>query len=228
MGEALLFMQQAQGWIYLLLALAAIAYLRQSWLAFVDYRRSNFVLERERAGSRLIRSGAMLVIVLAAAAATFVLAEFFSPAVPSSERPSPAPTVFLLATPVTLTPAAAEGFSTATPLPPLAIDSSGCLNPLATISTPSSEAEIQGAVEIRGTADIPEFAFYRFEYISLSPGATWHAIAAGTDRVVEGSLGSWDTRGVAAGDYALRLVVTDAAGNAASPCVIRVRILPGG
>ncbi|MEX2030206.1 MAG: hypothetical protein WD906_04460 [Anaerolineales bacterium] len=50
----------------------------------------------------------------------------------------------------------------------------------------------------------------------------------GTGPVVEGNLGSWDTRGVAAGDYALRLVVTDAAGNAAPPCVIRVRILPGG
>lgn len=228
MGEALLFLQQAQGWIYFLLALAAMAYVRQSWLAFVDYRRANFVLERERAGSRLTRSGAMLVLVLAAAAATFVLAEFFSPAIPSSERPAAVPTVFLLATPVTLAPLGGDAFSTATPLPPLAIDSSGCLNPLATISSPTSEAEIRGDLEVRGTADIPDFAFYRFEYISLSPGATWHAIAAGTGRVVDGNLGIWDTRSVAGGDYALRLVVTDAAGNAAPPCVIRVRILPGG
>lgn len=228
MGEALLFLSQAQGWIYLLLALAGIAYLRQTWLAFVDTRRAIFGLERERAAARLTRSGAMLVLILAGAAVTFVLVEWFTPAIPTSDRPPAEPTVFLLATPATPASPIAEGFSTATPLPPLVIDSSGCLNPLATMSAPVADSEVQGEVQIRGTANIPDFAFYRFEYISLTPGATWHAIAAGTDPVVDGELGFWDTRTVAAGDYALRLVVTDAAGNPAPPCVIRIRILPGG
>lgn len=227
MEEALLFLRGAQGWIYVLLGLAGLVYLRQGWIAWRDYRKALFGLERERARSRLSRAGAMLAMLLAGAAATFVLAEFFSPAVPASDRPTAVATVFLLATPATVAPPVEGDFVTATPLPAAEVDSTGCLNPLATLTEPAPDAELRGEVAFRGTADIENFAFYRLEYINLVPGSTWRTIAAWTVRVVDGDLGTWDTRLVTPDVYAFRLVVTDTAGNAPVPCVIRVRILPG-
>jgi hypothetical protein len=225
--EALLFLREIQGWVYALLGLAGLVYLRQAWRAFRDYRHAFFGLERERAGARLSRAGAMLALLVAAAGATFVLAEFFSPAVPASDRPTPESTVFLLATPATVTPPTEGEFVTATPLPAAQIDSTGCLNPRATLTEPAPDAELRGEVVIRGTADIENFAFYSFEYISLVPGSTWRAIAAWTTPRVDDELGRWDTRLVTPGEYAFRLVVTDTSGNGPVPCVIRVRILPG-
>jgi hypothetical protein len=88
-------------------------------------------------------------------------------------------------------------------------------------------------VSVQGTADIPNFAFYKYEYIELAaglpaPGAVWRAISAGTEPKTDEELGAWDTTLVIPGDYAFRLVVTDTAGNAPLPCVQRVRVLPGG
>lgn len=227
MGEALLFLREVRGWVYLLLGLAGLVYLRQAWVAFRDHRGAFFGLERERAGARLSQAGAMLALLVAGAGATFVLTEFFSPAVPAPDRPTPVATVFLLATPVTVTLPAEGEFATATPLPAAQIDSAGCLNPLATLTSPAPDAQLRGAVDVRGTANIENFAFYSFEYASLLPGSTWRAIAAGTERVVDGSLGTWDTGLVVPDEYAFRLVVTDTAGNGPMPCVIRVRILAG-
>jgi hypothetical protein len=119
----------------------------------------------------------------------------------------------------------AEALVTSTPLPVTEIDSAGCANPLATILTPATGESLTGAVEITGTADVADFAFYKYEYISLTPGAVWRAIGAGTLPTHDGLLGTWDTTLVLPGEYALRLVVTDTAGNAPQPCVILVRVM---
>ena len=116
--------------------------------------------------------------------------------------------------------------TTSTPLPAVVVDSAGCANLLATILTPATGESLTGVVEITGTADIANFAFYKYEYISLTAGAVWRAIQAGTQPRQDGVLGTWDTRLVIPGDYALRLVVTDTVGNAPQPCVILVRVLP--
>jgi hypothetical protein len=86
-------------------------------------------------------------------------------------------------------------------------------------------------VTVAGTANIQNFAFYKYEYIPVSAGvpvagAVWRAISAGTDPKVDEELGIWDTSIVTPGDYAFRLVVTDTAGNAPLPCVLTVRVLP--
>jgi hypothetical protein len=118
-------------------------------------------------------------------------------------------------------------------LPEAALDSSGCLNPSATLTFPTNGSDLAGVVTVEGTADIANFAFYKYEYIELAggspaPGAVWRAISAWNTPVVDGELGPWDTTLVIPGEYAFRLVVTDTAGNAPLPCVQRVRVLPGG
>jgi hypothetical protein len=162
---------------------------------------------------------------------TFLATTVLSPAVPASMRPTPLPTVSLLATPST--PAPEDGQPAATALPETALDSSGCLNETATLSFPTDGSDLTGPVTIEGSAAIANFAFYKYEYIELAggvpaPGAVWRAISAGTKPVSGGELGAWDTTLVIPGEYAFRLVVTDTAGNAPQPCVRRVRVLPGG
>ena len=226
MAEALLIIEGYQVWIYFLLAIAGLIYLRQTWHWYSQRRASMFQLERERASSRLARSAALLTLALALMLTTFVLATFAGPAVPASLRPTTLPTFSLLETP-TLPGATGEAnLTTATPLPTVSVDSSGCLNPLATLTAPKDGDSLTGTVEVDGTANIANFAFFKYEYISLTPGSVWRAVQAVTERRVNEKLGTWDTSLLIPGDYALRLVVTDAGGNAPLPCVIRVQILP--
>jgi hypothetical protein len=226
MEETLVFIQQHQAWIYILLGAAALVYLRLAWRWYQERRRALFGLEREQALDHLRRVAAMLSLIAAGYGVTFVVSTFVTPAMPGSGIATPIPTVSLLATVPGPTAATGPGFETATALPPAEMDSSGCLNPSATLTQPQAGDSLSGTVEIRGTANIPNFGFYKIEYRSLADGSAWRAILAGDTSVTDDVLGSWDTTLVLPGEYAFRLVVADTAGNAPMPCVIPVRVAP--
>lgn len=226
MEQALLIIEQYQGWIYLVLGLAALTYLRLSLQWYGRWRRAIFGLERDYAGGRLVRSLAMLSFVAVVALGTFLVATFLGPAVPLAARPTPLPTISLL---LTMTPVGAlpTEASAGGPLPAAATpDQAGCQNPSATISSPLPGDRLRGRVEIVGTADIPSFAFYKIEVRPANPDSTWKAVTAGTETKVEEVLGVWDVSLVEAGPYYLQLVVTDTAGNAPLPCALQVDVLP--
>ncbi len=224
MEDVLLFIEEQQAWIYILFGLFAIIYLKATLDAAAELRASLFGLERERSMAKLRRSAALMTVSLAVILTTFVLATYAGPAVPAADRPTPLPTVSLLATPqVTLAVQNGEP-ATALPLSSDDLNSAGCANTSATMTSPIEGAVLQDAVDIQGTASIPNFSFYKYEYRSTQPDSTWRTISAGTTPVVEGKLGTWDTSLLIPGDYALRLIVTDTAGNAPLPCVIRVTV----
>lgn len=224
MEDVLLFVEEQQAWIYLLFGIFVVIYLKATLDAAAELRASLFGLERERSTAKLRRSAALLTVSLAVLLTTFVLATYAGPAVPAADRPTPLPTVSLLATPqVTL--AVQNGTpATAIPLSSDDLDSAGCANLSATMTSPVEGAVLQDAVDIQGTANIPNFSFYKYEYRSTQPDSTWRTISAGTIPVVEDKLGTWDTSLLIPGDYALRLIVTDTSGNAPLPCVIRVTV----
>jgi hypothetical protein len=229
MNEFLLFVEEHQTWLYVFIAFLGLVYLRSAYLSYKDMRRAIFGLERERASSRLVRSGAMLALVIAGWIAVFVIATFTSPALPLSVRESPIPTVALLATPEIVEGTSEPGFSTATPIQASEIDRSGCLNENATITSPKDGDTVQGIVVILGKANIPNFAFYKVEYRRLD--GDWLTVSAGSDPICETceeteELGTWDTRLVEPGFYGFRLVVSDTVGNAPLPCEIQIRIVP--
>ena len=232
MEEALLFIESYQRWIYLALLLMSVIYARMTLRAWRNFRASVFELERERAASRLARSGAGLAVLAALLIAVFILVTFASPALPASMRPTPVPTISLLATPEAGQPETAGGSASPVPLEPLASGGAGCENPLAPIQSPADGERVSGAVSFLGAADVPSFAFYKIEYNDLSPEGTWLAITASTSPVCEGTcteaelLGTWDTTLVTPGDYAVRLVVTDTQGNAPLPCEILLSVAP--
>ena len=79
-------------------------------------------------------------------------------------------------------------------------------------------------MDLIGTAYIPNFGFYKYE---IAPAGTqeWATISADRTPKKAESLGKWNTLSRGNGDYFLRLVITDNAGNSLEPCVIAIRVL---
>ena len=71
MEEALGFFRAFETWIYLLLGLVGLYYIRRFALAWQELRSASFGLERESAQARLNQSASILVLVL-----TMVVTEF--------------------------------------------------------------------------------------------------------------------------------------------------------
>jgi hypothetical protein len=98
MEEALRFFRTYEMWMYVILALAGLVYIRKFILAWEELRRAAFGLERESAQSNLNQSAGLLVLLFVMAIAIFVLVSFVAPAFPAS-NPLFTPTMDLLASP---------------------------------------------------------------------------------------------------------------------------------
>lgn len=221
MAEAVLLVEEFQAWIYLILFVFGTIYLRNTIRALGERNRAVFGLEREQANRGLTRAFAMLLLVVVLGVVTFLVANFAGPAVPITSRPTAVPTISLLSEEVDIPLSEIEP----TPIPLGTLDASACLNAEATIVSPTEGEDLSGVIEITGTANIPNFAFYKIEYRSTSSDQAWRAISAGTEPIVESELGVWDTSLVLSDFYHLRLVVTDTEGNAPQPCTIQIRLV---
>jgi hypothetical protein len=227
MEQALLFIEENQAWIFLLLILTGLIYLRLSYKGYRELRAAMFDLERESAMAHLTRAVSMLVLVIAGVVTVFVVSTFLAPSLPASTLPTPLPTVSYLSSPEGQ-PEAAGGELIDSQSSIATVDSSGCLNPVATITTPEDGVTLSGVVTIEGTANIPSFAFYKLEYRVVRPNEDWRAIYADTSPKNDEVLGTWDTTLLRElGTYQFRLVVTDTAGNGPIPCVIQLTVVPG-
>jgi hypothetical protein len=85
---------------------------------------------------------------------------------------------------------------------------------------------VSGSVELRGTVNVPNLGFFKYEYRNLAD-ELWTPISAGNRPIIEELFaGRWNTVQLEPGNYALRLVVSDNQNNLLKPCVIEVRVLP--
>ncbi len=220
MEEALGFFRENEVFIYLILGLIAVWQIGKFSQAWRELRSSAFGLEREAAQSRLNRATSLLVFVIILAVTEFALVSYVAPAVPGA-LPLPTATLDLLSTPtITLEGATPNA---ATPFPTLPPAENGCIPNQVEISAPQNGETVSAIVEIRGSANIPNFGFYKYETSPVGANA-WLTIAAGDEIVRAEKLGDWDTTRLAPGDYQLRLVITDSQGEAWAPCVIQVRV----
>lgn len=246
MSNVILWIADYQLWLYLgLLALFAW----QAWAVWHAHhlaRYTVFNIEREKyAGQRtraltsaFLLASLMLAVVLSNQFVAPNLTELLGvPPTPTPIQPTdtPEPTVtpqLVLPGQETATSEIAAGpTATKTPVP---AGGSGCQFPLATILSPIPGAILAGKVEVRGTANIENFAFYVIEVSTL--GTNWLSVITSPKvtpepsgpefslPVVEGVLGVWDTSLQQPGDYALRLTVYDSAGNSPLPCTIPITI----
>jgi hypothetical protein len=231
MEEALRFFRAYEIWIYGLLALGGLLYIRKFFIAWGDLRGAAFGLERESAQSRVNQSATMLFLLVAFAITEFVLVSYVAPAVPGA-NPMMTPTLDLLATATPTLPEAAENTGTPppggasalpSPSPAAVAGANGCIPGQVNISEPQDGTEVEGLVTLVGSANAENFGFYKYEV--ARPGETvWLTLQAGRDPVQEGQLGQWDTSTLVPGEYMLRLVVTDNAGQSLVPCEIQVSV----
>ena len=223
MEEALRFVRDNEIFIYLILGIIAAWFFRKFTLAWRDLREAAFGLERETAQSRLNWAASILVFLLILGVVEFALVSYVVPTIPGA-TPLFTPTIDLLATPtVTLDPNLTPEIPTSIPGPTLPPGESSCLPGQINISTPSNGSTVRGLINIIGTASVENFGFYKYETAPVNE-TTWLTIQAGNVTVENDVLGPWDTTRLNPGDYYLRLVVTDNAGQALQPCTIQVRV----
>ena len=224
--EAVRFFREYEIGIYVFLGVIvfyAILRLAQAW---EEFRKAAFGMERETAQGRLNQAATMLFLLIAMAVAEFSLVTFVAPTLPDA-FPMPSPTLDLLATSIVTSTASLPNATQeilGTPLPtPTSIIGQGCTEDVV-ITSPSEGESVSGVVVVKGTADIPNFGFYKYEI--ARPGETiWLSINAGEEVVREGVLGEWVTSVLPPGEYQLRLVVADNQGKFMPACVIQVSVI---
>jgi hypothetical protein len=230
MEEALRFFKTYETIIYLGLGGLAIWEIRRFILAWEEVRGAAFGLERESAQGRLNKSAIMLVLIMMMASLEFTIVSFIVPAVPGA-TPLFTPTMDVFATPSITLPASIssteEANALTTQLPPASLpdETSGCIPEQAMITEPANGETVSGQITLIGTANIPNFGFYKYEV--TRPGeAIWLPIQAGREVKLDEPLGEWDTEVLPQGAYLLRLVVSDNQGNDTAICVIQVNVVP--
>lgn len=229
MSDALRFFVQYEALLYFLLGVGGIIYLYRFWGAWQELRLAVYGLEREAARARVNQTAIVLFVLLLSAVLVFVMVTFVATTLPAQA---------LLATPTldlsvqtpealrTMTPASGDAIvlASATALPTVSIDLATCVEDQLFISSPESGATLRGDVEVRGTVDVSNFGFYKFE-VARASEELWLTIQAGRSLVQDDVLvENWDTSLLPAGDYVLQLVVIDNEGQELDPCRIPVRI----
>ena len=231
MEDALRFFRAYELWVYLVLALGGLIYIRKFIIAWEEMRAAAFGLERESAQARLNQAAGMTVLLLMIGIAVFAVVTFIVPSFPGS-NPLLTPTLDLLATHTATLSAENEVNQAAVqtdqigsvPSPTeVQVGGEGCVPGQIMISSPQEGAELSEVITIKGTANIANFGFYKYE-VARPDDDVWLTIQAGREIVNDNDLGQWDTRTLTSGDYMLRLVVTDNQGQSLPPCVIQVRV----
>ena len=212
MTPAVRLIAQFQFQIFAAIGLLAALYLGLYLRAHGRLGRTPFGLEREALLKRQNSSMAMLTLLVLLAASIYLVALVVAPQVDLS---LPGPTPVSLPTPTASPVAASQN---------IVVDSSGCHNPNATLTAPKPGQRIAGSFEVKGTANIPNLAFYKFEISGAGTNGEWLSLGVGTKPKVNDKLGSFDATAREPGNYAFRLVVLDSSGNFPPPCVVTVTI----
>jgi len=95
------------------------------------------------------------------------------------------------------------------------------------IAWPLQGQHVSGVVQIVGTANIPDFQFYKLEYaMGHTPLETAFASINGTHgtAATDTVLGTWFVGNMPAGAYTLRLTAVDLRGQFPRPCDVRLHI----
>lgn len=228
MDEILSFFRTYEPWIYVLLGVGAVYYLRKFISSWRRLRGAVFGLERENAQARLNQSASALILLIILAVAEFIIVSFVVPLYPQAS-PIMTPTAALFTTQTLPTEdlPVGEGDENGAVISPADTPEplvNNCVPGQIDITSPRDGEFLEESVEIDGSATIVNFGFYKLEY--GIPGTNqWQPIQAGRVPVVDGVLvQKWDTTSLDNLEYRLRLVVTDNVGSIWPPCEITIRV----
>lgn len=250
MEELLPFLQKYEIWIYILLGVVALFPFQKLILAWKMWQESVFGLEREIAQRRFTTALTVLSLLVVLIFLEFFTVSFVAPGYPKVFAVL-TPTMDLLATPTTTLSAPVQtvpaetlvssasnqtSLTDLTALPsgdqptgeatlsgtPQA-SQEGCTTGQIEWSFPKAGQEISETVELKGTVNVPNLGFYKYEFSRMGDD-TWTTIAAGNQAKVDGQIGFWNTGALDQGDYRLRLVVADNQNKLFPACIITVRV----
>jgi hypothetical protein len=223
MAAVLSFFVRLAPLIFFLLVLGLLFGIRRMTQARTELRCAAFGLEREIAHRHTRQALSALVIIAFLAIAEFVLVVFLVPNLPAFSQIT-TPTMNPLLTPTNTFPLEfIQTLGAGTPASTPTAQASGCIPGQIDFTIPKAGDVIQGDVALKGTASIPNFGFYKYEFSPIGSNV-WSTILADRKPVVDGNLGGWDTSAIPTGDYQLRLVVTDNLGNELPACIVPVRV----
>jgi hypothetical protein len=245
MEQVLEFVAEYQWWIYGILGLILLFYLRRALVARRAGARSIFKLEQEQARNRYTRSVAISALVMILMAAVFVLG---NPVLPVAD-PTPEPTATSTTGPLaaaTLTPTPLPPTHTPTPTatrvrptlqkpptptsdavetPTPVVRPAACPNPNVRITSPGVNHVVRGNFAVRGTATHSEFQYYKIEVGQGSNPREWTVVGQLHRAPVNGGvLETFNANAYPAGTYTLRLVVVDQTGNYPEPCQVTITV----
>jgi hypothetical protein len=234
------FVESYENVLFGILGLLELWYLRGYFIATQKLRIGAYIVERETAIRDRNVSMSMLIVLSGAICMVYFGSRRILPAmstilsVPKNPNegavmitkvPTITPDVVLLL-PGQATPVLNKKLDTVTRVSTqVPIGGSGCDNKNAVIYSPLPGAVLSGEVEVQGTADIVDFAFYVLEISTL--GDNWLTVHTQDIPVLSDVLGSWNASFYAQGEYGFRLVVYNAAGAYPVPCVIPIYIGSG-
>jgi hypothetical protein len=240
--------------IYILSALGLFWYTVQLWQARRHLRQAMFRLEQERGQYQQRTALTFIVIFMAIIAALIYVNLKIAPTLPPELLRPATPTPNVFATPfsppaaagtpqpqrtatldvaptVTLRSQAgnvpfpeieqATGVPTPT-LPPLP----GPCTPEANITSPPTGIITSGPVTFFGTATSTNFASFDLQALGPQTGGQWISILESpvTQPILDGILGRFNFSTWLSGDYLVRVVVTNTAGEAVGQCGIQITI----
>ncbi len=107
---------------------------------------------------------------------------------------------------------------------PATAPAAACADSRARITYPANGAAISGVTNFLGTANLPDQAYYKFEYKPAS-SPTWQYLTQVDGKtVINDKLMDFFTTTIAPGVYDFRLIAVDRSGNYPSPCEIRLTV----
>ncbi len=225
-------------YLYVIVGLVAIIFLRAYTIAHHERENSIFTLERESATGRMIQAIIGFLVMVIIIGGVFYTSQTLVEEIPLPEAtptptvlvvlpPSPTPPPILPTPTPTGTPRPRPTLVIATTLTPTVevptVVVASCPNPGVNIAQPGNGAVASGVIQIVGSANIPEFWYYKFEF-RPSGADDWTFIQRFDTPISGGILTAWDTRTVASGNYELRLVVVDKTGNYPNPCILQLTV----
>jgi hypothetical protein len=227
MEELLRFISTNEMGVYIIFGVVILFNLKKLFDGLIGLRKANFGLEKEVAHKKLRSAITIIGLFLIFGVSIFILVSVATIRIPGLGRLA-TPTIDLASTPI---PSGANITGTAiTPetqqLTQTAIALTGCIPGQLEWIDPAEGSEVSGSVDLKGTVNVPNLGFYKYEY-RFQSDQNWTPISAGNKPVVEDLFaGRWNTAQLQPGNYSLRLVVSDNQNNLLKPCEIEIKVLP--
>ncbi|NPA26030.1 MAG: hypothetical protein GXO36_00300 [Chloroflexi bacterium] len=211
--------------LVLFLLIGLLLFARRAWLAWQDLQEAVFQLEREYAQERLRQS--LWALFLSLVALVVLLVGVHGLGTGSASAPVAASLPDEPAATGTPGEAPALATPTPTPLPTVAVEGrEGCIPDKVMITDPGPGSTVSGEIQIKGTAWLENFGFYKVEFAPVGQSLFLTIEADRVPKVNDVLVEAWDTTTLPPGDYVLQLVVVDNTGQALSPCRVRFTIAP--